>query len=71
MFHIRAKPGIISDWRIRAGYTLVEAAEKMGISDNSIRRIEKGTQFPKGKTAEKIHRAMGMEFDDVFEIVEW
>jgi len=52
--------------RIKKGLTLKEAAERSGISETSIGKIERGETSPMVKTLEKMAEAYGCEIADFF-----
>lgn len=47
----------LSEWRKKHDLTMVQAAERLGLSQASISRIEAGEQWPDRKTVEKIMAA--------------
>ena len=47
-------PILISKWREREGVTQHEAAERIGISQSFLSRIESGVRFPERSTAQRL-----------------
>ncbi len=60
----------LSELRIRAGLTQTQLALTSKTNTALISRLENGTHSPRPKNALKICEALGVEFDDIFEIVE-
>ena len=62
--------GKIADLRLEQKLTQAQLAEKMGLSVESISRMERGVTFPSLKTMAKVGEALGVtlkrffEFDD-------
>lgn len=52
--------------RIKKGLTIKEAAERSGVSETSIGKIERGETSPMVKTLEKMAEAYGCEIADFF-----
>ena len=52
--------------RINRGYTQVEAAQKLGISPDTLGNYERGKHFPDVPIIEKIENLYGVEYKDIF-----
>lgn len=53
--------------RIRAGLSLVELAEKTGLSRVTLSKIEKGYQKPKVQTINKLVNTLGINLEDIIQ----
>ena len=53
--------------REKAGLTLIEAGELIGVSDAAICQWEKGKTMPKSTLLPKIAKAYGCNIDDLYE----
>lgn len=51
--------------RVNAKMTQEQAAEAIGVRQNTISRWELGTSVPSGKFIPKICKAYGMHYDDI------
>jgi DNA-binding XRE family transcriptional regulator len=66
---IKVKPEL-NHIRIKSGFTVTGLANATGVSQQFISAIIKGRYHPSAITAKKICDALGVEFDQVFEIAE-
>lgn len=69
MLTVKPKTHVIQEIRIRKGFTQKKLAEKAKLNALTILNIENGISTPNPATALKIREALGVEFDDIFEIV--
>ena len=57
----------IKEIRLEKGMTQKELAEKCGMFDSALRRIENGKQNPKIETIERIIEALNIPFTDIID----
>lgn len=59
-------PVFISEWRKHKGLTLQQLAERLGIQETSMSRMERGQQSITVENLEQIAPALGCEVADLF-----
>lgn len=57
--------------RLKAGLTLSDAGERIGVSDAAVCQWEKGKTKPKAELLPKIASAYGCTIDDLFKRDDW
>lgn len=67
--YIRAKCDAIVKARVVAGMSQRDLATKAGLGNGYVSQIERGLVNPGPKAARKISDALGIAFDDLFELV--
>lgn len=70
MHTIIAKDDLIKRLRITNGYSIRGFGIKTGLNPVTIQNLEGQKTSPTPSTAKKICNALGVKFDDLFEIVE-
>ena len=68
MVTVVVKDNSLQTTRVRKGLGLRQLGELAGVTYVAVSRIENGLQNPNPGTAAKICKALGVEFDDLFEI---
>lgn len=66
---IKVKPEL-NRIRIKSGFSMIGLAKAAGLSQQFISALIKGRYNPSAVTAKRICDALGVEFDQVFEIAE-
>lgn len=56
--------------RARVAMTQAELAQKSGVSRKTLSNIETGVYFPDPVTVGKLARALGLEFDELYEALD-
>lgn len=51
--------------RVNAGLTQIQFAEKLGVSEDTVRRYETGKSFPDVAMLERIKAVTGVGYDDL------
>lgn len=69
MFTIKAN-GRFRMARIQHGLSIRGLADKAGVNPTTIHKLEKGLSSPHPNTAYKICDALGVKFDDLFELAD-
>lgn len=59
--------GKIAEIRLERKFTQAQLAEKMGLSVESVSRMERGVTFPSLKTMEKVGEALGVPLKSFFD----
>lgn len=67
---IQVNKNRLAEIRIKKGLSLTSLAEKIGVHYATVNRWENGTTNISPETAIKLCRALSVEFDDLFEIVD-
>ena len=52
--------------RTDAGFTLVEASKRLGITPNTLSNYERGKSLPNVRTVKMIESLYGINFQDIF-----
>lgn len=68
MCTIRVKGNSLTTVRIKKGLSMNEFAKQIDSNAGVISRIENCAVNPRPKTAQKICRALGVQFEEIFEI---
>lgn len=63
--------GKITEVRLRKKLTQAELAERIGVSVESISRLERGVSFPSLKTIVKMSNALGVQIKEFFDFDEY
>lgn len=69
MVTIKTKNNVLLSLRIKKGFGVRQLGERAGVNYVTICKLENGKTNPSPATASKICNALGVEFDDIFEIV--
>lgn len=70
MCTIRVKGTNLRNLRVRKGLSMNEFSKLIHVNVGVVSRIENCIVNPRPKTAHKICKALGVEFDELFEIVD-
>ena len=57
---------LIKKGRMELGYSQVEFADKLGITNDWLSRLENGKAYPSRKLALKISKELNIDFIDIF-----
>ena len=68
MCTIKIKGTELTTLRVKKGFSMNDLSKKINCNVGVISRIENDTVSPRPKTAQKICEALGVEFDEIFEI---
>ncbi len=55
----------LQELRLRAGFTQAQLAERSGVSQGTISRLERTGQYPNATTLRVLVQALGCEWDDL------
>lgn len=69
MSKIKAKGNQLVEIRIKKGLTVRKLHELSGVNTAVINRTEKGMSSPNPKTAQRLCKALGVNFDEIFQII--
>lgn len=70
MHTIMSKHGIMERERVKKGFSIRRLAVISELNPVTIQKVESQKSSPNPGTAKKICQALGLEFDDIFEIIE-
>lgn len=57
----------LKEARMKAGISQETLAEKIGVSRNTISRIETGVNMPNAENLEKLHETLTLDFGNLFQ----
>lgn len=67
---IVVKTDRMTEVRIKQGFSYRQLSQITSVNLASLSKIEKGARSPTPKNAKLISNALGVDFDDIFEIVK-